>query len=80
MEAVGFDTIVEGEELEVPIGARGNSSSADSPMTKLMEEYVGEMGNDISTEAWVNLLATMSELESDHVERLEDANKGITKY
>ena len=78
---MGFGTIVEGEEQEIPIVARGNSQSSDSPMIKLMEEYTGEkIGNDISTESWVNILSTMTDLESDHVERMEDRNKGITKY
>jgi len=81
MQAMGFDTIVEGEELEIPISARGDSASTNSPMIRIMEEYTGEtIGNDISMQAWVNLLATMPDLEPEHVERIKDCNKGITKY
>ena len=81
MQATGFDTIVEGEELEIPISARGDSASTNSLMIRIMEEYTGEtIGNDISMQAWVNLLATMPELEPEHVERIKDHNKGITKY
>jgi len=81
MQATGFDTIVEGEELEIPISARGDSASTSLPMIRIMEEYTGEtIGNDISMQAWVNLLATMPELEPKHVKRIKDRNKGITKY
>ena len=77
----GFDTIVEGDEQELPIGARGDSLSKDSPMVKILEEYTGEHGDGgISTETWVNLLVSMTDLNSEHVERLEDSNKSITKY
>ena len=81
IQAMGFSTIVEGKEQEIPIVARGNSQLLDSPMIKLMEEYTGEkIGNDISTESWVNILSTVTDLECNHVERMEDRNKGITKY
>ncbi|KIJ93555.1 hypothetical protein K443DRAFT_69065, partial [Laccaria amethystina LaAM-08-1] len=81
MQATGFDTIVEGDEPEMPIGARGDSTSLNSPMVRLMEEYTGEtIDNSISTDAWVRLLATMADLESEHVERIEDPNKGVTRY
>ena len=82
IRSVGFDTIVEGEEMETPIMTRGSASSyKDSPMAKLMEQYRGEEDNaDLSTEAWVTLLATKDDLEIDFIERVEDANKGITKY
>ena len=50
-------------------------------MVKILEEYTGERGDgDILTETWVNLLVSMTDLNSEHVERLEDSNKGITKY
>ena len=50
-------------------------------MVKILEEYTGEHGDGgISTETWVNLLVSMTDLNSEHVERLEDSNKGITKY
>lgn len=81
MQAMGFDTIVEGDEPEIPIRVRGDSSSKDFPMMKILEEYMGEtIDRGIATESWVNLLVTMAELESKHVERVEDSNKGVTKY
>ena len=50
-------------------------------MAKLMEQYSGEEdGTDLSTEAWVTLLATKDDLEPELIERVEDLNKGITKY
>ena len=50
-------------------------------MIKILEEYTGEtVDGGISTESWVNLLVTMPELGSENVERVEDKNKGITKY
>ena len=78
----GFDTIVEGDEMETPIITRGSAESyKDSPMVKLMEQYSGEEdGADLSTEAWVTLLATKDNLEPELIERVEDLNKGITKY
>ena len=77
-----FDTIIEGEEMEAPIMTRGNSSSyKDSPMAKLIAPYCGEEDSDeLSTEAWVNILVTKDDLEPELVERMEDLNKGTTKY
>jgi len=78
----GFDTIVEGEEMDAPIITRGSTTSyPGSPMTKLMEQHSGEEdSDDLSTEAWVTLLVTKDELEPELIEKLEDLNKGITKY
>ena len=80
--SVGFDTIIEGKEMEAPVITRGSAESyKDSLMAKLMEQYSGEEDNtNLSTEAWVTLLATKDDLEPELVERVEDLNKGITKY
>ena len=78
----GFDTIVEGEEVDPPISMRGNASLyQDSPMAKLLDEYMTEAnGSSLSTEATVVLLVTMDDLEPEHVLRVEDRNRGTTKY
>ena len=76
---VGFDTIIEGEEMETPVITRGSSTSyADSPMAKLMEQYSGEEdGADLSTESWVTLLVTKDDLELELIKKVENLNKGI---
>ncbi|EDR00751.1 uncharacterized protein LACBIDRAFT_333841 [Laccaria bicolor S238N-H82] len=78
----GFDTIIEGQEMETPVITRGGTSTyKDSPMAKLIAQYSGEDENDeLSTESWVNILITKDELEAELVEKVEDPNKGITKY
>lgn len=78
----GFDTIVEGEEIDHPVSSRGNEALyEDSPMAKLLDEYMTETnGNSLSTEATVVLLVTMDDLEPEHVALVEDRNKGTTKY
>ena len=68
--------------MEAPVITRGNAASyAYSPMAKLMEQYSGEEdGTNLSTEARVTLLATKDDLEPELIEKMEDPNKGITKY
>ena len=81
-QMTGFDTIVEGNEVDHPINTRGNTSSYnESPMAKLLEEYMTEInGNSLSMEATVVLLVTMDELKPDHIMTIENRNKGTTKY
>jgi len=78
----GFDTIVEGDEMDPPVSKRGDASLYnESPMAKLLDEYMTETsGNDLSTEATVILLVTMGELEQEHIVTVENRNKGTTKY
>ena len=78
----GFDTIVEGDEVDHPVSTRGDASLYDgSPMVKLLEEYMTEVnGSSLSTEATVGLLVNMDELEAEHVVIVENRNKGTTKY
>ena len=38
------------------------------------------VATSLSTEAWVNILVTKDDLEPELVERIEDPNKGTTKY
>ena len=82
MHAAGFDTIVEGEETDLPMDYRGNAAAfKDSPMAKLLEEYTGETsGNELSTETSVTLLVTVENLDSDDIEKVDDPNRGTTKY
>ena len=50
-------------------------------MAKLIAQYCGEEDSDeLSTEAWVKILVTKDDLEPELVERMEDPNKGTTKY
>lgn len=50
-------------------------------MAKLLEEYTGETSsNELSTETSVTLLVTMIDLEMDNIEKIEDLNRGVTKY
>ena len=79
----GFDTIVEGDEIDPPINARGNASLyKESPMAKLLNEYLTEQLGDssLSTEATIILLVTMQDLEAEHITIVEDRNRGTTKY
>ena len=78
----GFDTIIEGDEIDAPVSMRGNAELySESPMAKLLEEYTTETsGSNLSTEATVILLVTMDELEPDHIVVAENRNKGTTKY
>jgi hypothetical protein len=78
----GFDTIVEGEEMDLPMNYRGNTAAfEDSPMARLLEEYTGETnGNELSTETSVTLLVTVVELDSDDIEKVDDPNRDTTKY
>ena len=78
----GFDTIIEGDEVDPPISMRGNASLYnESPMAKLLNEYMTEAsGNSLSTEATVVLLVTLDELEPEHIVTVENRNKGTTKY
>ena len=82
MHVTGFDTIVEGEEVDLPIDYRGNAAAfKDSPMAHLLEEYTGGLnGNDLTTETAVTLLVTMTDLDGETVERIDDLNRGTTKY
>ena len=82
MHTTGFDTIVEGEESDLPVSFRGNPLAfKDSPMASLLEEYTGETsGNELSTETSVTLLVTMMDLEAHDIEKMEDPNRGTTKY
>ena len=68
--------------MEAPVITRGSTTSyAGSPMAKLMEQYNGEEdGEALSTEAWVTILVTKDNLETELIEKVEDLNKGITKY
>lgn len=77
----GFETIVEGKEVDLPISTRGNVSLyEDSLMAKLLDEYMAKAnGNSLSTEATVVLLV-MDDLEPDHIVLVKDHNKGTTKY
>ena len=82
MRTAGFDTIVEGEEADLPMNYRGDPSSfKDSPIARLLEQYTGERsGNELPTETSVTLLATLDDLDVENIERLEDPNRGTTKY
>lgn len=82
MHTTGFDTIVEGEEVDLPMDFRGNPSAfKDSPMARLLEQYTGETSsNELSTETSVTLLVTMVDLEADNIEKIEDPNRSTTKY
>ena len=78
----GFDTIMEGNEIDSPIAMRGNAALYnESLMAKLLEEYMTEAsGDSISTEATVILLVTMTELEPELIVIVKNRNKGMTKY
>ena len=82
MRTAGFDTIIEGEEADLPMNYRGDPSSfKDSPMASLLEEYTGETNSDeLSTETLVTLLVTLDDLEPDNIERIENPNRSLTKY
>ena len=82
MHTTGFDTIVEGEEADLPINFRGNATAfKESLMACLLEEYSGGLdGNVLSTETAVTILVTMLDLDEDTIERVEDPNRGMTKY
>ena len=68
--------------MEAPVITRGSTTSyTGSPMAKLMEQYSGEEdGAALSTEAWVTILVTKDDLETELIEKVEDLNKGVTKY
>lgn len=82
MHTAGFDTIVEGEELYLPMSYRGNVAAfEDSPMARLLEEYTGETNSsNLSMETAVTLMVTMTELEAENIEKVEDPNRSTTKY
>lgn len=81
-QTTGFDTIVEGDEVDPLVTTRGNASLyRESPMAKLLDEYMSEVNDSsLSTEATVILLVTLDDLESEHITTVEDRNKGTTKY
>lgn len=68
--------------MEAPVITRGSAVSyPHSPMAKLMEQYSGEDdGAALSTESWITILITKEDLETELIEKVEDPNKGITKY
>lgn len=80
-QMAGFDTIVEGDEADPPV-TRGNALLyQESPMAKLLNEYMSETGSsNLSMEATVVLLVTRDELEPEHIVTVENRNKGTTKY
>jgi len=82
IHTVGFDAIVEGDEVDLPMNFRGNAPKyKDSPMARLLEEYTGGTdGNELSTEMTVTILVTIVDLVGDNIEKVEDPNRSMTKY
>lgn len=60
----GFDTIVEGKEVDPPVSTRGNASLCqDSSMAKLLDKYMSDAnGSSLSMEATVVLLVTIEHI------------------
>jgi len=50
-------------------------------MARLLEEYTGETNSsNLSMETAVTLMVTMTELEAENIEKVEDPNRSTTKY
>jgi len=68
IHTAGFNTIVEGDEVDLPMNFRGNAPEyKDSLMARLLEEYTGGTDSDkLSTEMTVTILVTIVDLVGDN--------------